>query len=105
MKFIRLLINSLGSLSGIAIAVIMFLICAEVVFRYGFNNPILGTVEISEYMLVCIVFLGLGYTQLIKGHIRIELVLERLPEKLQHILRIVALFVGLAIFIRQFPAA
>jgi TRAP-type C4-dicarboxylate transport system permease small subunit len=70
--------------------VMMFLGTADVVGRYLFNKPILGTVEIFEILLPGIVLLGLAYTQLVKAHVRVELFYSRFRPKRQAV-------VGLAI--------
>lgn len=95
---IRHLVYTLGIASGITLMLIMGLICSEVFCRYALNRPILGTVEISEHMLVFIVFAGLAYTQSVGGHIKIEVVTRHLPPRAQHILRIIALVIALLIF-------
>ena len=97
-NLIRRTVYILGIASGVALVLVMGLMCSEVFCRYALNRPILGTVEISEYILVFIVFSGIAYTQLIGGHIKIEVVTERLSPKVQHILRIIALAVALSIF-------
>ena len=50
----------------------------EVAARTLFNSPTLWVLEMSEYALIWAVFLGLAYTESISGHIRMELVVDRL---------------------------
>lgn len=71
----------------------------DVLGRYLFNKPIIGTVERGEVILAAIVFLGLGYTQLVKGHVNVELLLSRFPPRAQAITNFATTFVGLVIFI------
>lgn len=52
---------------------------ADVTGRYFFRSPIQGVFEINEVLLVACVFLGMGLTQIKRGHIRVTLVLERVP--------------------------
>jgi TRAP-type C4-dicarboxylate transport system permease small subunit len=86
-------------ISGIVLVFIMALMCAEVFCRYFLHKPILGTVEISSYMLVLFVFSGMAYTQSIDGHIRIDFLTERMPQKAQHILKLISLIFALLVFI------
>jgi len=95
----RKLISWLGMVSGLVLVLIMALMCAEVFCRYVLNRPILGTVEISSYLLVLFVFSGTSYTQSIDGHIKIDLFTRRLPEKWQRILRVVAYALTLPVFV------
>jgi TRAP-type C4-dicarboxylate transport system permease small subunit len=60
----------------------------DVLGRYLFNNPLYGTYEIFGVLLPSIVLLGLAYTQAARGHIRITLVLNRLPAMAQRVLGI-----------------
>jgi len=78
---------------------ILALMSAEVFARYLFNKPILGTVEISSYLLVIFCFTGIAFVQSQKGHICIELVTHKFPDSLQRILRIITLILSLATFI------
>jgi len=94
----RHLINILGIGSGTVLLTILALMCAEVFCRYVLNKPILGTVEISEYLLVLFVFSGMAYTQSISGHIKIDLITLQLPPTVQGALKIVSLLLALCVF-------
>lgn len=62
--------------------VMAFLITADVVMRYAFNSPILGTLEITEFMLAAVVFLGLAYAQAQRAHVGVDLLVQKLPPRL-----------------------
>lgn len=66
----------------------MFVVAADVVLRYFFNNPITGSSEIVELMLVTVTFLAVAYTASEKGHITITMVTSRFPQRVQAILGI-----------------
>jgi len=53
-------------------------ICAEVLLRYGFNSPIAWVVEISEYSLLWITFLGASWVLRHGGHVRVDILLQYL---------------------------
>src|SRR5262245_35068262 len=53
-------------------------ICAEVLLRYGFNSPIRWVVEISEYALLWITFLGAAWVLRNGGHVRVDILLQYL---------------------------
>jgi C4-dicarboxylate transporter DctQ subunit len=53
-------------------------ICAEVLLRYGFNSPIRWVVEISEYALLWITFLGAAWVLRSGGHVRVDIMLQYL---------------------------
>ena len=52
--------------------------------------------EFSEYLLVTIGFLGLGYTQHIKGHIAVEAIYDRLGRRVKRGFRIVDMLICLS---------
>lgn len=80
------------AINGIGVgflALMMFLTGTDVTLRYIFNRPIAGAYELTELMMVILVFWGLSYTQLEKGHVAIELVFSRLPKTAQAIVDII----------------
>lgn len=95
---VRKFIYFLGMFGGFVLLAILGLMSAEVIFRYFFNKPILGTVEISAYLLVIFGYTGMAWTQSQKGHIIIELVTEKLSERTNHILRIISYILSLVVF-------
>jgi TRAP-type transport system small permease protein len=95
----RKFIYYLGMFSGVVLFGILALMSGEVISRYLFNKPILGTVEISSYLLVIFCFTGIAFTQSHHGHINIELVTQSLPARFQRILKIITLLLSLAVFV------
>ncbi|MCB2185344.1 MAG: TRAP transporter small permease [Deltaproteobacteria bacterium] len=71
----------LGNLGMFVLLPIMFLSSAEVVSRSVWNRPLPGTVELSSYMMSIFVLCGLAYTQQVKGHVRVGLLLSRLSTR------------------------
>jgi TRAP-type transport system small permease protein len=63
--------------------VMMLLGSADILGRYFFNRPILGTFEIFEILLPGIVLLGLGFTQADKAHITVDMLVDRLPRRMR----------------------
>jgi len=56
---------------------LMFMVVAEVVSRYIFNNPIDGYIDFMEMMMTVLVFLTLAYCHREGGHIRMEIFMTR----------------------------
>ena len=65
------------------VLVMMVLIVSNMVGRSVLNIPIHGTIELTEFMMVGIVYFTLAYAQAKKKHIRVELLYEVLPHKVQ----------------------
>ena len=72
---------------GMFLLIPMMLITAgDVIGRAVWSKPIPGTVELSSYMLVFFILLGVAYTQQVKGHVRVSMLVSRLPERVGGIL-------------------
>jgi tripartite ATP-independent transporter DctM subunit len=72
------------SLNSIGMGIFFLMVCfvfADVFLRYLFNRPIAGSVEVTELMLVVIIFLGIPYTQLYKGHVSMDLITSLLQPR------------------------
>ena len=85
--------------SAYLIFVLLFAVIIDVAMRYLFNRPISWGIEIMEYMLVYIVFLGFAYTLLVDKHVNVDLVLNRLPNRVQVWLNLFGSLIGLLFII------
>lgn len=77
---------------------LMLLTATDVVGRDLLNFPIPGTIELSQYLLAVFVLLGIAYTQQVKGHVRVSVLVSRLPDRLQLLLGILNPLLSLLIF-------
>lgn len=85
MKILELIINWATRLSsfiaGIVLFGMMMLTTVDVICRYFFNASILGVFEITEFMMVCVVFFSLSFAQKLKGHVAVNILVDRLGNK------------------------
>ena len=67
MKVIEMIINWVTRLSGFIAGIVLFsmmmLTTIDVICRYFFNASILGVYEITEFMMLCVVFFSLSFAQ------------------------------------------
>ncbi len=63
------------------LAVMMLLTVTDVVLRYFFSRPIVGSQEITVLLMVCVVFFGLGWCTLNKNHISVDIIERILTRK------------------------
>ena len=73
----------LANLGAIVLLMMMGLTTADVVGRYVFNAPILGVFELTEFMVLILIFSFLGYAQSHKSHVSVDLVVAFFPKKMQ----------------------
>ncbi|MBA7681910.1 hypothetical protein ES703_90254 [subsurface metagenome] len=92
-------LNRIVNYIGVAFMVAMMLLTVvDVLLRYLFRRPIAGSVEIVELMLVLVVFFGIGFTGLQKGHVKLGLLVDRLTEKARALITSVTTILSLVIF-------
>ena len=83
-----------GHLQAGIIFLLMVMLLLEVLTRYVLRSPISIADEMGGYLLVCITFMGLAYTWKEKGHVRVSLLVSRLPDKIARALRFITLILA-----------
>ena len=78
---------------------LMLITAADVVGRDVFNHPIPGVIELSQYLLAVSILLGLAYTQQIKGHVGVSMLISRLSARAQLMMSLFGTLVGLFLFV------
>ena len=79
--------------SGLSL-VIFFGTCIELFMRYFFNRPQIWAVEVTEYAMLYITFLGAAWLLREEGHVRIDLLLSFLSPKSQAFLTSITSILG-----------
>jgi len=85
----RGIVNFSKIFSSLAIMLIITLITVDVIGRYFFGKPTMIAAEISGYLLVVLVFLGMIYTTDVNKNITVEMMTSRLSEGVRRKLFIV----------------
>jgi len=85
----------LGVVVGGILVIMVVALSFEVVMRYVFTMPTIWALDISVYIFIYIVYLGAAYTELQQGHVKVDLVILRLPDKTKNVLRFVTGVMGL----------
>lgn len=80
------------------VAIIMFLTVADIIGLVVFGKPIPGTMEVTEHLMVFMVFLGLAFTQYTDSNIKVEAFTRYLPHRVRYALDVVALLLGALLF-------
>jgi TRAP-type C4-dicarboxylate transport system permease small subunit len=92
------MLRVIAQISAAATFVMMVLVVVNVLGRYLLNQPLTGTLEFTESLLVLIIFLSLALTQYDGGHIRVTLLTRRLPKRAARALTAGCMLVGAAFF-------
>ncbi len=88
----------LSRFSFILIFFIAIWMGVDVMGRSFFGKPIPGAPELVKSLLPAIVFLSLAYTLRMKRHVRVEILLHRLPRQAREVFDLLANLSGFAIF-------
>ncbi|MFH1487800.1 MAG: TRAP transporter small permease [Pseudomonadota bacterium] len=97
-KIVNLLARWLNWLGAAALIASMFVVCINVVGRGFFQRPLKGTVDIASLLGAFIIAGAVAYTQVLKGHIRIGLFVERLPSRLRYFVESLMSLISFALF-------
>jgi len=101
MTRIERLIGALGEKLNFAacaaILIMMMITCADVILRF-FGRPIVGAYELVGLSGTVVASFALAYTSLERGHIAVELLVARLPKRVQFLIDGINSLLGVAIF-------
>ncbi len=78
--------------------VMIFPTTVDVVLRYVFNAPLPEMFQLTEFMMIGVVYLAIAYVQQLNDHIKIEIATQWMARKGQDILDLFGNVVGLFIF-------
>lgn len=92
---LSVLLNEVGMFILLAI---MFLTVSDITGRVLFRAPILGTFEMTQFLLAMYILLGIAYTQQVGGHVKATLFVSRLPVRFQLWLDVFVGLLGLFLF-------
>jgi TRAP-type C4-dicarboxylate transport system permease small subunit len=86
-----------NALAGAAVVIMMLLTCADVVLRL-LRHPIPGTYELVGFLGTVIISFSLAYTSIEKGHIAVEIIVEKFSRRVQVGIEAVTSLIGAALF-------
>ncbi|MBW1669309.1 MAG: TRAP transporter small permease [Deltaproteobacteria bacterium] len=76
-KLVSHLCSAVSRIAWGALFFMMLLTVADVFMRKVFNHSILGTVELTQFMLLVLIFFSLAQTELMDGHVKVDLIVSR----------------------------
>ncbi len=78
------------------LALMTILTFVQVVIRYVFNSGIVWSLEATTYLFAALVLFGMSYGVRTQTHIAVDLVIRRLPERAEKIVKLAAIAACLA---------
>lgn len=89
--------RALAIVAGIALIAMMFFTVADMVLR-GLGHPVAGSYEVIGWLSAVAMALALGYAQLHKGHVAIDLLVEWLPSRTRAVVDVITTLASLLLF-------
>ena len=88
----------MNRIASVVLFLMMLLTIIDVFLRKVFSQSILGTVEVTEFMMVALVFFALARTEVLNGHVKVDLVMSRFGERTQALVDMMTQFVCFLLF-------
>lgn len=92
-------IRVLAFIAGAVLFMLMLATFADVVGRYFFNRPLLGTYELTQLALALTIFSAMPWVTLNSGHVEIDFVYTRLSPRWQKVNRVCVDLLVIVIFV------
>ncbi len=96
-KFITRAGKGFNVLACAAVVVMMLLSVADVILRL-FSKPIPGTYELVGFLGTVVVSFALAFTSMEKGHIAVEILVQKLPQRAQLAIEAFCNLIGALLF-------
>jgi TRAP-type transport system small permease protein len=80
-KYLHPVIRVINGIGTVVLGLMVLLTVADIVLRLFLGRPIRGTLEITEFLMVIVVFSAMAYTAVLRGHIVIQIMASRLPQR------------------------
>ena len=97
-NFFNRFIFLLTLVAAIGAVICMFFISAAVGSRYILDYSIPGSLDISQIILVLIIFFPMAYVEKEGGHIKITVLYSKFPKKMVTVLNFISSTLGLILF-------
>jgi TRAP-type C4-dicarboxylate transport system permease small subunit len=97
-KIANPLTRAISNFGAGVLVLMMFLTAMDVLLRYFLNSPISGALELTQYMMLIVVVSGLALCTVEKSHVRVEVIVERLPRKIRTVLYCITSLLSLGLF-------
>lgn len=89
--------KGISYIAGVAVMIMMLLTCADVVLRL-FGHPIPGTYELIGFLGAILISFSMAYTSIERSHIAVEILVERLPRRVQSALEGIISLISCVLF-------
>jgi len=88
----------MSKIGMVFLALMALVTTVDVFLRNAFDRPIAGIWELTEFMMIVVVYLGVAYTQHTKTHVSVDLLVSKFPPRAQAVVDSFTCLLSLSIF-------
>jgi TRAP-type C4-dicarboxylate transport system permease small subunit len=92
------LLRLLALIGGWVIVGLMVYTVADVILRYIFNRPFSGSIEVTEFAMAAIVFLGIAWCGWLGGHVAVDILERPLEDPRLRFVPVILTFISALLF-------
>jgi TRAP-type transport system small permease protein len=93
------LLRLLALIAGWVIVGLMVYTVADVILRYIFNRPFSGPIEVTEFAMSVIVFLGIAWCGWLGGHVAVDILERPLEDPRLRFIGVILTFISGVLFL------
>ena len=97
-KFFDKFAYYLGNLTGVLMVLMMINVFYDVIMRYFFNTSSIAMQEMEWHLFSVVFLLGISYALNQDGHVRVDIIYDKIDPKKQALINIIGAFVFLIPF-------
>ena len=86
-----------GVIAIVFLLAMMLLTVSDITLRYFFRCPIPGTLELTEFFMIIAGFLGMAWCAIKGEHVKVDMLVNRLPRRVQLIIESVTMLLSIGI--------
>jgi TRAP-type C4-dicarboxylate transport system permease small subunit len=85
-------------IAGAGLVAMLALVVADIVGIKALAHPIPGGIEITAFLGVVVIGFAIAFVQVLHGHIQVDFIVLKLPERTRTIIEAITTFLGIAFF-------
>ncbi len=97
-RYVALFSKILFWIAGAGLVGMTALVVADVIGIKIFSKPIPGGIEFVSFLAAVAIAFGVPFTQVMKGHVAVDFIVETFPRRLKLIVECVTVFLSVALF-------
>ncbi|MDH5534302.1 MAG: TRAP transporter small permease [Betaproteobacteria bacterium] len=83
----------------VVLPVMTVIMLMEVIGRYVFNSPFIWSLEATNHLLVIVLLFGIPECTRTNGHIRMDLLNRRMPDRARRAVEVLYALIGIMVFV------